>query len=81
MGRIRASSSEWRQYYERAARIRCLRGDPLRQLLRRRIVVGRIGKCMATCLAGFTFAVLVIGCLWLADHLTARAIAEVVTAG
>ncbi len=78
MGRIRATSSEWRQYYERAARFRCLHPDPILRMFRRRKVLGRIGKCGASCAVAFTFAILVIGTLWLWGHLNFRAVAEMV---
>jgi hypothetical protein len=76
LGRIRASSSEWRQYYERATRLRCLRGDPFRKIWRRRRILGRVGKCGATCAAVFAFTVIVVGGLWLSDHVSVRPIID-----
>lgn len=78
MGRIRATSSEWRQYYEKAARFRCLHPDPVLRMLRRRKVLGRIGTCGASCAIVFTFAVLVVGSLWLWNHLNLKPVAEMV---
>lgn len=56
--RRRASSSEWRQYYERADRVRAIVGDPFRAHITRAIARKRLliisctvcGVVMATAL-------------------------------
>ncbi|HVV50066.1 MAG TPA: hypothetical protein VHO06_10440 [Polyangia bacterium] len=58
MGRTRANSREWRQYYERAARVRELIGDPFvqaraRARARERWMFGASALFMAAVAAAF----------------------------
>ena len=79
--RVRASSSEWRQYYERAERARCRRGDPFERILRRRRALGRIGNGVAACALMVALCALVFGAVWLSDNVSWQAIAADMTSG
>ena len=77
--RVRASSSEWQQYYERAERARCRWGDPFERILRRRRALGRIGRCATCCFLVAAFFALVMGALWLSDNVSWQSIADTQT--
>lgn len=51
MGRQRATSDEWRQYYERAERARARSGDPFQRLIAREVRRARIFNVVATAVA------------------------------
>lgn len=79
VGRTRASSNEWRRYYERADRARRRFSDPFLRIMRRRRLAGRVAKCGVACAAFAGFLVVIIGGLWLFSNVDWQTVADALT--
>ncbi len=57
VGRTRATTDEWRRYYDRAARARARFGDPFERHIRRRRLLSRVSYlCVILTCLGVTAA-------------------------